>query len=99
MGALPFSNAVRKLRIPESSAKQIKERTNHRNIPIIIPVLRYIPHPWQRLVPTLFYDLQIAYLNTRYCKIWDLVFDCDGCALLDVEFYNHHLMRMWNGCG
>src|SRR6266481_7883756 len=66
--------------------KGIPRHMRNLRVPIIISILCYIPHPRQGLVPALFYNLQITYLNAGYCEIWDLVFDCDGCALLDIEF-------------
>jgi hypothetical protein len=58
-------------------------------VPIVIAVLCYVPHPRQGLVPTLLYNLQITHLNARYCEVWDLVFDCDRRALLDIEFCDY----------
>jgi len=43
MGALPFSAAVRKLRFFSSANREM--RIPSRNTPIVITVLRDIPHP------------------------------------------------------
>ena len=52
--------------------------------PVVITVLRNVPHPWQSLVATLFYDLQIANLDPRHSKVWYLKFNGDWGPFLNV---------------
>jgi hypothetical protein len=82
IGALPFSAAVRKLRAILSANWGIGIQT--RNAPIIVTVLRDIPHPGQGLVTAFFDDLEVADLDTRYRKVRNLKLHRDGCSLIDL---------------
>lgn len=63
----------------------VKTRTR-RDLPIVVPVLRDIPHPGQSLIPALFNDLQVSDLNARHREVWNLEFDREwwSCGWLDV---------------
>jgi len=52
--------------------------------PVVISVLCNVPYPWQSLVPTLFYDLQIANLDPRYSEVGYLKFNGDWGPFLYV---------------
>lgn len=56
------------------------------NVPVIIPILRNVPHPWQRLIPALLYNLEVPHLDPGYSEVWDFVFDGDRRAFFDIGF-------------
>lgn len=82
MGALPFSAAVRKLRATSSAYREI--HIPDQDPPIVITILRDIPHPRKGLVTTLFNNFEVADLNTRHRKIRNLKLHCDRCSLIDL---------------
>ena len=54
--------------------------------PIIIPILRDIPHPGQGLIAALLYDLEVPDLDARDGEVWDFEFHGDGGTFLKVLF-------------
>jgi hypothetical protein len=55
--------------------------------PIVIPILRNIPHPGQGLIPTLLDDLEVPDLDARHGEVWDFEFDGDWGAFFEVLFW------------
>ena len=50
---------------------------------LVVPVLSDVPHPGQRLVAGLLYDLQVSHLDTRRREVRDLKLHVDGRLSLD----------------
>lgn len=81
MGALPFSCAVRKLRMQlmNEVLSRIKEI-----VPIVITILSNIPDPRQSLITTLLNYLEVTNLDTRNSEVGYLKFHGNGRPLIHV---------------
>ena len=52
------------------------------NTPVVVTVLRDVPHPRERLVPALLHDLEVPDLDAGHGEVRDLELDRDGCTLV-----------------
>jgi hypothetical protein len=57
---------------------------------IIVPVLGQVPHPWERFVPTLVHDLEIAHLEARHSKVRNLKLYIDWILLVFIAVWRFY---------
>lgn len=88
IGALPFSSAVRRLKKKGYVVNNKDAENNIYNGPVIISILCNISYPRKRLVPTFLHNFQIANLDAWYRKVRNFKFNRDGCAFLEILFYD-----------